>query len=125
MRHTESIRKIDYVLGTALLVGSLLALFTAGKLLTSPRMESAAATKVLQVSAAQCTKSLTAAGIAHSTHDGKVVIKEPSERALPSLVERGSLAVQSCPGYELTSFCAGEQCLPGAGLSAVLAVKER
>lgn len=125
MRHSQTIRQLDYIVGGAFLLGSLIALFAAGKILTTPHSADLAQAQALEVSAKQCLNVLEAAGIAHTAQKGVVSIAEPSTRALPSLVERASLAVQSCPGYEVTSFCAGEGCLPETGLKLELTFKER
>ena len=37
-------------------------------------------------------------------------------RDIPSLMERASLILQTCPGYKAEELCAGEGCLPERGL---------
>ena len=62
-------------------------------------------------------------GATFSAKDSAIEIREPSARDLASLVERSSLMLQSCPGFEIKDFCAGEGCLPERGLMLTLQVK--
>lgn len=117
MRHSQFIRKLDYLIGGGLTLASLVMLFTAGHLMVSPGVDSQSLrTQAVKVTSEQCTTTLKAIGVPHTVDADIVHVNEASVRELPSLMERSSLVLQSCPGYQLTQFCAGEGCLPERGL---------
>lgn len=117
--------KSDYIISTFLVATSILLLFFAGKISATPTVSDDELNKQAEpLAIASCVNSLTKIGIHATTSNSEVVILEKSDRDLISLVERGSLVMQTCVGLEPKSFCAGETCLPDAGLAITLISKK-
>ena len=117
----QSRRRFQLTVTGFLILLSMVILFIAGKMVSLPsespkRLSSRAAS----MAAAQCTTALKVMGIHYDNADNLVSVSESGVRSIAGWAERGSLVIQSCPGYALKSFCAGEACLPEPGMKVVL-----
>ena len=99
-------------------------LFIAGKLTSLPSdAPEKLASRAASMAGAQCTTALKALGVHYEKAEGEIRVVELAAhdaRSLEAWAERGSLVIQSCPGYALESFCAGETCEAGSGLHIVM-----
>lgn len=124
MKHSELIRRSDIWASGALLTASVVLLFSIGRIAGSPVLAQAVVqAQAVTIAAGQCQTILPKLGATFSAKDSAIEIREPSARDLASLVERSSLMLQSCPGFEIKDFCAGEGCLPERGLMLTLQMK--
>lgn len=126
--HTSLIQRTDYLIATAFLLVSLLALFGAGLIAGTPlATEESLSRRGAVLAQQQCLNSLQALGVTHERAGAKLIVQEASTRSLDALMERSALVQLSCSGYGLESLCAGEQCLgdeanPQPGLRMELAL---
>ena len=119
--HTKLIQRTDYLIATAMLLAALTMFFGSGLVAGTPKAATESLVKrATQLAQMQCVNALQALDVAHTRANDSIRVSEASPRSLPSLVERASLIQQSCPGYELEAFCAGQTCLPENGLSFTL-----
>lgn len=115
-------RRRFHQIATLLLASFAFAiLFIAGKLVGLPSdSPKKLANRAANMAAAQCTTALKSAGMAYVLEGDVVSIAESGVRPLSGWAERGSLAVQSCPGYRIKAFCAGSRCDQGEGMHLVM-----
>lgn len=117
----QSRRRFQLTVTGFLLLLSMVILFIAGKMVSLPsESPKRLASRAAGMAAAQCTTALKVMGIHYDNTDNLVSVIESGVRPLVGWAERGSLVIQSCPGYALKSFCAGDQCLPEPGMKIVL-----
>lgn len=120
--HTSMIQRTDYLIATAMLLMSMVLLFSASWVAGAPKSaEETLLVRAAEVAQLQCVQSLQSYGVPFSRGDGaRLEIAETTLRPLSALMERASLVQKSCPGYELESLCAGESCTPAPGLHFTL-----
>lgn len=117
MKHVVLIKKTELAIAALLTVTSIVALFGAGRIAGAPRIEAAKVVQSAQHEAASiCQKSLPLLGVKANVKGSSIEVSEPGVRDIPSLMERASLILQTCPGYKAEELCAGEGCLPERGL---------
>lgn len=117
--------RIDNALAWLFLLAALFVFGLSGRLAgfaqsANPVLEKLAVGVTLE----QCGANLDALQVRHSRmNPGSIRIVEVSGRSLPSILERGTLIQQACPGLVLSQFCAGARCESGAGLEMTLSVE--
>lgn len=117
MTNSKTLQKTNNLLALAYTAGALVMLFSAGKIMAYPNVTDLEILQAVEPSTkAQCELALKSLGYDAKVDATGIQIHEQSTRSLPELIERGSLAAQACPGFNLTEFCAGEDCLPERGL---------
>lgn len=121
MKNSKALQKTNNLLAAAYTAGALVMLFSAGKIMAYPNVTDLAILRAVAPSTtAQCEQALTSLGYDAKLTTKSIKIHEQSTRSLTELIERGSLAAQACPGFNLTEFCAGENCLPARGLAITM-----
>lgn len=119
--HTSLIQRTDYLIASAMVLTSVMLLFSAALTLGAPKTASESLlTRAHSEAQSQCISALQSYNVPFNREGASLRVAESTARPLASLIERTSLIQQSCPGYVVSSACVGASCSDGSGIHLTL-----